>query len=152
MKIKEEIKQSEFNDVFLQAFINVLFTGNFLRNKQQNTLKPYGITMQQFNILKILNGKHPEAMKAGEIKMVMIDKSPDLTRLINRMITNKWVKRNRSKSSGREVAISITKNGTELVNNVYPIALRDVEFLKNLSDLEAEQLSVLLDKVRGDSN
>ena len=150
MKIKEEIKQSDFSDIYLEAFINVLFTGNFLRNKQQSTLKPYGITMQQFNILKILNGKHPEAMKAGDIKLVMIDKSPDLTRLINRMITNKWVKRNRSKSSGREVAISITKHGIELVKEVNPVALKDVELLKTLTDQEAELLSVLLDKVRGE--
>ena len=150
MKIKEEIKQSDFSDIYLEAFINVLFTGNFLRNKQQSTLKPYGITMQQFNILKILNGKHPEAMKAGDIKLVMIDKSPDLTRLINRMITNKWVKRNRSKSSGREVAISITKQGIELVKEVNPVALKDVELLKTLTDQEAELLSVLLDKVRGE--
>ena len=58
MKIKEEIKQKAFRDVFLKAFINVMFTGNFLRNNQNGTLKPYGLTMQQFNVLKILNGKH----------------------------------------------------------------------------------------------
>jgi len=148
MKIKEEIKQSEFSDIFLKAFINVLFTGNYLRNKQNNTLKPYGITLQQFNVLKILNGKHPESMKAGSIKSVMIDKSPDLTRLIDRLIKNGWVKRNRSRSSGREVAISITKNGIELVNKVYPVALKDVELLKKLTEQEAELLSTLLDKLR----
>lgn len=150
MKIKEEIRQSEFSDVFLKAFINVLFTGNFLRNKQNGTLKPYGITVQQFNVLKILNGKHPQSLKAGEIKSVMIDKSPDLTRLINRLIKNGWVKRNRSKLSGREVAITITKKGIEIVNIVYPIALKDVELFKKLTDQEAELLSVLLDKVRGE--
>lgn len=150
MKIKEEIKQSDFSDVFLKSFINVMFTGNFLRNKQNKTLKPFDITLQQFNVLKILKGKHPEAMKAGSIKSVMIDKSPDLTRLINRLIKNGWVKRNRSKSSGREVAITITKKGIELVNTVYPIALKDVELVKNLTYPEAELLSVLLDKVRGE--
>ncbi len=150
MKIKEEIKQSEFSDVYLKAFINVLFTGNYLRNKQQDTLKPYGITMQQFNVLKILNGKRPDLLKASEIKDVMIDKSPDLTRLIDRLIKSGWVKRNRSESSGREVAISITKNGVDLVNDVYPVALQDVEQLKNLTDQEAELLSNLLDKVRGE--
>jgi len=149
MKIKEEIKQLEFNNVFLKAFINVLFTGNYLRNKQNSTLKPYGITMQQFNVLKILNGKHPESLKAGEIKSVMIDKSPDLTRLINRLIKNGWAKRNRSKSSGREVEITITKKGIDLLKIVYPMALKDVESFKNLTDQEAERLSVLLDKVRG---
>ena len=148
MKIKEEIKQSEFSDIYLKAFINVLFTGNYLRNKQQDTLKPYGITMQQFNVLKILNGKRPDLLKASEIKDVMIDKSPDLTRLINRLIKNGWVKRSRSKLSGREVAISITKNGVDLVNDVYPVALQDVEQLKNLTDQEAELLGKLLDKVR----
>ena len=128
----------------------MLFTGNFLRNKQNGTFKPFGLTLQQFNVLKILKGKHPQSLKAGEIKSVMIDKSPDLTRLINRLIKNGWVKRVRSKSSGREVAISITKRGIELVNVVYPIALKDVELLKNLTEQEAELLSVLLDKVRGE--
>lgn len=150
MKLRDEIKQLEFNNVFLKAFINVLFTGNYLRNKQNGTLKPYGITMQQFNVLKILNGKHPESLKAGEIKSVMIDKSPDLTRLINRLIKNGWAKRNRSKSSGREVEITITKKGIDLLNIVYPIALKDVELFKNLTDQEAELLSVLLDRVRGE--
>lgn len=150
MKIKEEIKQPAFRDVYLKAFINVMFTGNFLRNKQNGTLKPYGITMQQFNVLKILNGRHPEAMKAGSIKSVMIDKSPDLTRLINRLIKSGLVKRNRSKLSGREVEITITKKGVELLNVIYPIALKDVDLMKNLTDKEAEQLSLLLDKARGE--
>jgi len=149
MRISEEIKQTTFDNVYLKAFINVIFTGNFLRHLQHKTLKPYGITIQQFNVLKILKGKHPIAMQAGEIKKVMLDKSPDLTRLINRLIKNGWVKRGKSKTSGREVAITITNSGLEFIKKVEKVALKDVELMNNLSETEAELLSNLLDKVRG---
>jgi len=148
MRISEEIKQTKFDNVYLKAFINVMFTGSFLRFQQQQTLKPFGITMQQFNVLKILNGRHPKTMQAGEIKKVMIDKSPDLTRLINRLIKNGWVKREKSKTSGREVAISITKPGIAFLKKTEKVALKDVDLLNNLNEAEAELLSNLLDKVR----
>jgi DNA-binding MarR family transcriptional regulator len=149
MKISEEIKQAEFDNVYLKAFINVLFTGNFLRYQQQQTLKPYGITLQQFNVLRILKGAHPQSLQAREIKSVMMDKSPDLTRLINRMIKNGWVNRNKSKTSGREVAISITKSGVKTLEKTNAVVLKDVALMDRLSEQEAELLSNLLDKVRG---
>lgn len=148
MKISKEIKQTKFDDVYLKAFINVLFTGAYLRNQQQNTLKHLGITMQQFNVLKILKGSSPKSLNVKDIKAIMIDKSPDLTRLINRLIKKNWVTRTKSKTSGREVSISITKTGIDFVKKIEPIALKDVELLKNLSSADAELLSDLLDKVR----
>jgi DNA-binding MarR family transcriptional regulator len=148
MKISKEINQTKFDNVYLKAFINVLFTGNYLRYEQQQTLKPYGITLQQFNVLKILKGAQPKSMQAKEIKKVMIDKSPDLTRLINRMIKNKWVNRSKSKTSGREVAISITQGGIDILAKTNMPVLKNVGLLNNLSESEAELLSNLLDKVR----
>jgi DNA-binding MarR family transcriptional regulator len=148
MKISDEIKQGTFDNVYLKAFINVLFTGNFLRYQQQQTLKPYGITSQQFNVLKILKGAQPRSLQANEIKKVMIDKSPDLTRLINRMIKNGWVNRAISKTSRREVAISITKDGLDILQKTNPLVLKNVSLMNNLNEDEAELLSNLLDKVR----
>jgi DNA-binding MarR family transcriptional regulator len=148
MKISKEINQTKFDNVYLKAFINVLFTGNYLRYEQQQILKPYGITLQQFNVLKILKGAQPKSMQAKEIKKVMIDKSPDLTRLINRMIKNKWVNRSKSKTSGREVAISITQGGIDILAKTNMPVLKNVGLLNNLSESEAELLSNLLDKVR----
>src|SRR5688572_14068516 len=91
MKIEEEIKQPKFRDAWQKAVVNLLYTANWLQNKNQEFFKSYGITAQQFNILRILKGQHPASISATEIKSRMLDKNSDVSRLLDRLVTKQLV-------------------------------------------------------------
>ena len=78
MKIEGEIKQSVFRNARQKATINLIFTHHWLVNKHQQFFKPFGITSQQFNILRILRGQHPGGISSAEIKDRMLDKNSDV--------------------------------------------------------------------------
>ncbi|PZR37992.1 MAG: MarR family transcriptional regulator, partial [Azospira oryzae] len=86
MKIEEEIKQPKFRSDYQKVAINLIFTANWLINKQQDFFKPYGITASQFNILRILRGQHPNKISGVEIKSRMLDKNSDIPRLLDRLV------------------------------------------------------------------
>lgn len=131
------------------ALINILYTSNWLRDKQKEYFHPYELKAQHFNILRILKGKFPEASCPGDIKDVMLDKSPDLTRLIDKMINMGLVSRNVCQENRRKVDVIITEKGLDIVNNISAKMNTLYDFYaEKLSNEEAEQLSNLLDKIR----
>ena len=86
MKIEDEIKQQRFVSANQKAVINLLYTTNWLLAKQKDVFKSYNVTLQQFNIMRILRGQHPKSISATEIKARMLDKNSDVSRLLDRMI------------------------------------------------------------------
>jgi DNA-binding MarR family transcriptional regulator len=149
MRIEDEIKQKKFKDAHQKAFLNLLFTSKFLEKKNNNVMKAYGVTMQQYNVLRILKGKHPTLRSAEEIKEVMIDKSPDLTRLIDRLIKKGFVTREVCKENRRKLDIGITKKGLAQIAKMEPTMATFHKDLKKITKKEAEELSRILDKMRG---
>ncbi len=111
--------------------------------------KPFDLTSQQFNVLRILRGRHPESIPVGEVKCVMLDKNPDLTRLGDRLIQKGLIQRELNAQNRREVLMQITKAGMELLDQVEVGMEKSKSQWQNLTDEEAEQLSDLLDKLRG---
>ncbi|MCC7296766.1 MAG: MarR family transcriptional regulator [Bacteroidia bacterium] len=149
MKFEDEIKQKKFATTGQKAFLNVVFTANFLQAAVRENLKPFGLTLQQYNVLRILRGRHPKCANPSEIKEVMLDKNPDLTRLCDRMVINGWISRDIDKDNRRKMMISITKEGLNLLKEMdehMDVAQQKMNFL---SDKENLQLSDLLDKMRG---
>ena len=147
MGIKEDIKQSSFKNKKQEAFINLLFTNNYLTNIISNILKKFDITMQQYNVLRILKGSHPRLLSAQDVLDVMVDKSPDLTRLISRLEDKKFVIRSTNPQNKRKIMLEITEEGSKLVETNNTNVEIDT-FLKNLTEEEATILSSLLDKIR----
>ena len=149
MNILEEINQTAFNSSIEKALVNILYTYNWLRDKTQDNYKPYGIRMQHYNVLRILKGKYPEATSPGEIKEVMLDKSPDLTRLLDKLVAMAWVERDICSANRRKIDVKITKKGLKILEELTTLQKKlYAEFNKNLSPAEAESLSDLLDKLR----
>lgn len=148
MIIEEEIKQKKFKSPHQKAVLNLLFTANWIQNKQRELFEPFGITGQQYNMLRILRGKHPEPIAAVEIKSRMLDKNSDVSRLLDRLIGKNLVQKNQCPNDKRSSDISITESGLDLLNSLdSAINNLDSHFL-NLSKEEAKQLSDLLDKSR----
>jgi DNA-binding MarR family transcriptional regulator len=149
MKIEDEIKQPRFRDAYQKVAVNLLFTSNWLDARQQDFFKPFGITTQQFNILRILRGQHPNQISGVEIKGRMLDRNSDISRLLDRLLKKELINKCQSENDKRAANVTIAPKGLELLSRI------DEKFQEwernhfNLTEAEAAQLSQLLDKARG---
>jgi DNA-binding MarR family transcriptional regulator len=148
MKIEEEIKQVKFKSLHQKAVINLIFTASWLQGQQQKFFKEFGLTSQQFNILRILKGQHPKSISATEIKSRMLDKNSDVSRLLDRLASKGLINKQTCPNDKRAADISITTAGLELLHELDK-KQKQIDTVLNLSEKEAEELSNLLDKGRG---
>lgn len=148
MSISDEIKQSSFKNEETKAVINLIFTGNFIVQRQQAFMKPFGITMQQFNVLRILQGQKGQAITVLSITERMLDKMSNASRLVDKLFEKKLVLRVPCKRDRRAVDVFILPAGSALIAQ---IEVHLDEFGKQISQLGEEnlkQLNELLDQFR----
>ena len=148
LKIEEEIKQDKFRSDVHKALVNVMFTHAWISDRFREVFKNHQLTAQQYNVLRILRGGFPEAMNPNQIKAVMIDKNPDLTRLCDRLLGLGYIERCIHDTNKRKINIRINEKGLDILTQIVPVmdALQTNSF--GLSEAEAAQLSDLLDKLR----
>ncbi|MGB0521510.1 MAG: MarR family winged helix-turn-helix transcriptional regulator [Flammeovirgaceae bacterium] len=146
--LAEEIKQKKFVNSHQKMAINILYTSGWLKRKVQATLKPFGITHAQYNVLRILNGKCPNPCNPSEITEVMIEKMSDVTRLLDRLKSKGLVDRCICEHNRRKVDVYITEQGKQLLREIDPVMEKGRKQYQSLSPEEAELLSDLLDKLR----
>lgn len=146
MKI-DDILQTKFKSPQQKAIINIRFTSNFLGNVQQNSMNQYDLTMPQFNILRILRGAG-DAINVNTVKDRMIEKSPNTTRLMDKLIDKGLIERIRCEKDRRVVFVKISQHGLAILSEIDKNT--DISLLINagLTDEEANTLSELLDKSR----
>lgn len=150
MRIEDEIQQKKFQSEYQKMHINILFTAAWLQQRTAKVLKPYGISSQQFNILRILRGMHPKPASIKTLTERMIDKMSNASRLVDKLMAKGLVQRSECDADRRRVDVLITAQGLELLQH----ASADVERLiqqdgRNLSEAEAASLNELLDRLRG---
>ena len=145
-KIEDEIRQKKFTSIHQKAVINLIYTSNWLQNQQQDFFKSFGITGQQFNILRILKGQSPKSISATEIKSRMLDRNSDVSRLLDRLASKNLITKQTCPNDKRASDVLITAEGVALLNEINKIQKQDR--VLSLSDEEAERLSDLLDKAR----
>ncbi len=149
MKIEEEIKQSKFVSPLHKAIVNVMFTNGWFTNQLRDVFKDHQLTNQQYNVLRILRGRFPDSLNPSEIKSVMIDKNPDLTRLCDRLCSMGLIDRCIDGENRRKMNIKINDKGLAILEKIDPEMDKFHLSIGNISDAEAELLSDLLDKIRG---
>lgn len=149
MSIEDEIKQPKFRTAHQRALINLIFTANRIQGRQHDFFKPYGITTQQFNILRILRGQYPGKISGTELKGRMLDKHSDMSRLLERLDKKRLIERTACTSDKRAADISITPKGLDILAETDRQLENLDQDLIRLSREEALQLSHLLDKSRG---
>jgi DNA-binding MarR family transcriptional regulator len=142
--ISKDIK-SKFPNNKVKALINIKYTANWLSSNENEFFKPYGISPQQFNILRILRGVE-EPIKVQIIKDRMIERAPNATRLMDKLCEKELIERLPCDHDRRVVFIKISIKGLALLK-VIDKTLK-LDFLDKLTDKEAMQLSDLLDKLR----
>jgi DNA-binding MarR family transcriptional regulator len=148
MNIEDEIKQPKFKSGHQKALLNLLYTASWIQGKQQDFFKPFNITAQQFNILRILKGQHPKAISATEIKARMLDRNSDVSRLLDRLLTKNFITKTTCPNDKRATDVTITEQGLDLLRNLDRYQ-DHIDRVLSLTEEEALQLSQLLDKARG---
>lgn len=149
MKIEEEIKQSKQIDQLTKSVINILYTNNKINDRFRATLKEFKINQSQYNILRILRGKGDECANCGQLREVMLDKNPDVTRLCDKLVDMKLIEREINSKNKREMLLKINENGKEILDKIEPKMKGAMKIFDNLSSREHRLLSDLLDKFRG---
>lgn len=146
MKI-DDIVKTKFDSPQVKALVNVRITSNYIASHQNQFMKNFDLSMAQFNILRILRGaKKP--LTVNTIKERMIEKSPNTTRLMDKLMDKKFIIRRGCKEDKRQSFVEITELGQKIL-----IEIDNSDFTKfsesiKFSDEEAEMLSSLLDKLR----
>jgi DNA-binding MarR family transcriptional regulator len=148
-RIEDDIKQKEFKNEYGKAYINLAYTYHHFHSLTAKVIKSKKITHQQYNVLRILRGSYPDSKRIGDVKAVMIDKNPDLTRLIDRLLTKGYVSRTNCDEDRRQVNVIITKEGLKLLKELDKEMENWDDMLKAISVEEAKQLNTILDKWRG---
>lgn len=148
MKIEDAI-QSKFPSSQVKAIVNLRYTANYVGAIQNSFMSSFDLTMPQFNILRILRGAGTE-ITVNTVKDRMIEKSPNTTRLMDKLIDKGLISRTRCSDDRRVVYVKITQAGLDLLAQIDVKFKEDEEkFIPNqLSDEDAEKLSELLDKLR----
>lgn len=149
MKLEEEIKQTKPLDNFQVALLNIQFTESWLSGIFHRILKPYGISQQQYNVLRILRGQCPKPSPLQLITDRMIDKMSNATRLVEKLRKNGLVTRRVCEANRRKVDIMITEKGLALLDEVDKVVSEMMGQIKNLNNQEIDELNRILDKLRG---
>lgn len=148
MKLEEALKTTRFKNERHKAMLNILHTAYWLKITNSALIKGLGLTMEQFNVMRILNGKHPEPMCVRDIASRMIEKSSNVPRIIDRLVKKDIASRTSSEKDKRETLITLTAQGQaqlKIANNIInPLS----EKMNGITDEEARQLNMLLEKVK----
>lgn len=147
MRIEEEIKQPVFKSVHQKALINLLFSAGWVEQRQAEGLRPSGLTLPQYNILRILRGQYPKPATVNLLIDRMLDKTSNASRIVDKLVAKDLVSRTQCEHDRRTVDVLITEAGLALLERI-DTELKDFHFgLQNLSQAEAETLNQLLDKI-----
>ncbi len=148
MKLEEAIKSTKFKSEVQKAGLNVLYTAWWLKTLGSKELKDFDLTHEQYNVLRILKGMHPQKMCVKDIACRMIEKNSNVPRIIDRLVDKQWVMRTQGEEDARQTEISLTDNGIQIL--ITATAKLENVHTKNvsLSEAEARTLNTLLEKMR----
>lgn len=141
--------QSRFESEQQKAMLNVMFTANWFKSQQAELFRPVGISLQQYNILRILRGAK-DKMSMQRVKERMIDRAPNATRLTDKLIAKGLVERERCDEDRRVVYVRISEKGLALLQEIDRRNRKTLQaMVENLSDDDARELNRILDSTRG---
>ncbi|MFN3488906.1 MAG: MarR family winged helix-turn-helix transcriptional regulator [Emticicia sp.] len=150
MSIERDIKQQKpFKSPYQKVVVNIMYTSNWMNSEQQGILKPFDLSAQQYNVLRILRGQFPNPITVNGIIERMLDKMSNASRLVDKLLLKGYVSRCDNATDRRACDIRITETGAEMLNQIDKLQAEWENQMQNLSEEEAEALSKLLDKMRG---
>lgn len=147
MSLDKDIRSSKFRNEYHKAIVNIIFTNNWIMERNKEVFERGDITPQQYNILRILRGAK-EPLSTLQIRQRMLDKMSDTSRIVDRLLKKDLVKKVVCLTDKRLVDVTITQKGLDLLDSLdkYNDELDSV--LNNITEQEVATLNVLLDKIR----
>ncbi len=150
MSLEDKIQQKKFVSETEKAVVNISYTHSYISGLINTALKEHNVSIQQFNVLRILKGQHPKPVSINEITGRMVDKMSNASRLVGKLYTKKLVQRTACSYDKRQVDITLTKEGENTLSTLNQLVDEVINAHNNLSVSEYEQLNMLLDKMRND--
>ena len=151
MKLADLIQQSSFASPAHEAILNVMATASWAQGEINAALSPHGVTQAQYNVLRILRGNHPNCYTCSDVGSRLLDRTPDVTRLLVRLEQRGLIHRQRAEHDRRVVEVTITKEGLALLDTLEePIRATMERVSSHLSDDQHRTLSDLLETLRTD--
>jgi len=149
MDIEDTIKSIHRLGITTKTIVNLMYTTRIIEEVITGVLKPFDISIQQYNVLRILRGQKGNPANLSTIQERMIDRSSNTTRLIDKLMKKEWVERQVCEQNRRKVEIFITKKGLEILEELDPIIdNNNNKLISNLSSDQLEGLNDLLDLLR----
>jgi DNA-binding MarR family transcriptional regulator len=149
MRLEDEIKQPLFKHPFEKAILNVRFTNGWLDQIILSVLKQYGLSEEQYNVLRILKGQYPNPSPLQLISGRMLNRMSNVTRLVEKLRRSGLVSREVCPANRRKVDILITQQGLTLLEEVAPQLEARLRQQQHITDEEVIELNRILDKFRG---
>ncbi|MFN3315359.1 MAG: MarR family winged helix-turn-helix transcriptional regulator [Raineya sp.] len=150
MKTIEEAIQSRFRNEKHKAIVNILYTAKYIESKIDAFIKPYQLTHQQYNILRIVRGASGKPVSLKYIKERMLDKMPDASRIVDKLYQKELLERVECSKDRRSVDITITNKGLELLSKMDENAKEMDDLLEVLEEIELQTLNHLLNLARNE--
>lgn len=148
MSLEEDIKQSQFSSEYQKLTVNIAFTNSYLTNLLNNYLKPYDLSVQQYNVLRILRGQHPKPVSINSITDRMIDKMSNASRLVEKLRKKNMILRQTCSSDKRQVDVGITTYGLEALSEIDELMSDFERQFDHLSVEEVRSANKVLDELR----
>lgn len=148
MRLEDEIKTKPFRSERQKLHINLVYTSNWLQSRAAKTFSQHGLTPQQYNILRILRGQFPKPCNIQLLKDRMLDKQPDVSRLIDRLVQKELATRKVCVEDRRKMDVLITDTGLRLLEAMEGDVKAFDDWSNHLSEEEVLTLNTLLDKLR----
>ncbi|WP_442787464.1 MarR family winged helix-turn-helix transcriptional regulator [Flavobacterium suncheonense] len=149
MKIEEIIKSTKALSPSKKTVLNILYTQNIVSEKFAEVLKPYDLSSEQYNVLRILRGQNSKPTNMCSIQERMLAKTSNTTRLVDKLLLKDLVTREICAQNRRKMEITITQKGLDLLAELDPqVEQHEALFGQNLTQDELEQLNNLLEKFR----
>ncbi len=149
MKIEDEIKSTVPLQISKKIILNILYTQNVINEKFSEVLKPYELSGEQYNVLRILRGQKGNPANMCLIQERMVAKTSNTTRLVDKLLLKNLVTRNVCPENRRKIEVLVTQQGLDILTELDPkVNEHEDYFSKNLNTEELEQLNALLEKYR----
>jgi len=149
MKIEEVVKSNAIMGLSQKAVLNIIYTQNNINERLLEILKPYDLSNEQFNVLRILRGQKGNPANMCVIQERMLAKTSNTTRLVDKLLLKEFVTRKVCKENRRKIEVLITEKGLSVLKELDPkVVDYEKNIVANLTTNELEQLNNLLEKIR----
>ncbi len=149
MKLEDQIKQASFSHIEEKLIVNLIYTSNLITLLTSRLFKPYGLSAQQYNVLRILRGQNGQAISLLDIEDRMLDKSSNVSRLIDKLVLKHYITREESKVDRRRVDVLISQSGLDVLKEIDAELNKFYEKLNTLVEYsDAKKMNTILDTIR----